>query len=233
MFPFDDVIMDTTKKCYHISLILCGGIIMVARWSAVSGIQRTAGGDGEHGSLHVIVNVPCDSHATGIRYVRPSTDDDEGISQRSCDATEQSCARFFSPCYTRETLRNSYDLHTMPSMDRTCRAKGENILNMFKIFNDGFTTMLKIVQFSYDCLTIFLGFYFLFLSRACPTTGLCESGWTHRGRDKMADFSQTTFSNAFSSMKMLTNWFKFHWNLFPCVHLTKSQHWFRKWLGAD
>ena len=27
--------------------------------------------------------------------------------------------------------------------------------------------------------------------------------WTHQGRDKMADFSQTTFSNAFSSKKML------------------------------
>ena len=27
-------------------------------------------------------------------------------------------------------------------------------------------------------------------------------------------------------------WFKCHWNLFPGVQLTISQHWSRKWLGA-
>ena len=28
-------------------------------------------------------------------------------------------------------------------------------------------------------------------------------------------------------------WFEFHWSLFPRVQLTMSQHWFRKWLGAE
>ena len=43
---------------------------------------------------------------------------------------------------------------------------------------------------------------------------------THWGRDKMADFRQTTFSNVFSWMKMLPYWFKFHWNMFLDVQLT-------------
>ena len=38
---------------------------------------------------------------------------------------------------------------------------------------------------------------------------------------------QTTFLNAFSWMKMTESQFKFHWNLFPGVQLTISQHWFR------
>ena len=28
-------------------------------------------------------------------------------------------------------------------------------------------------------------------------------------------------------------WLKFHWSLFPRVHLTITQHWIRQWLGAD
>ena len=55
---------------------------------------------------------------------------------------------------------------------------------------------------------------------------------THWGWDKMAAISQTTFSNAFSSMKIFESWFKFHWSLFLRVQLTIFQHWFRKWLGA-
>ena len=49
----------------------------------------------------------------------------------------------------------------------------------------------------------------------------------HWGRDKMADISQTTFSNVFSSMKMFEFRLKFHWSLFPRVQLTKFQHCFR------
>ena len=37
---------------------------------------------------------------------------------------------------------------------------------------------------------------------------------THLPLDKMAAFSQTTFSNAFSWMKSFTFWFEFHWNWF-------------------
>ena len=36
-------------------------------------------------------------------------------------------------------------------------------------------------------------------------------GW---GRDEMNDILQTTFSNVFSSMKMLEFRLKFHWSLF-------------------
>ena len=50
---------------------------------------------------------------------------------------------------------------------------------------------------------------------------------THWGRDKMAAISQTTFSNAFSWMKMYIFRLKFHWSLCPRVQLTIFQHWFR------
>ena len=39
--------------------------------------------------------------------------------------------------------------------------------------------------------------------------------------------SQTTFSWAFSWMKMLEFRLQFHWNLFPMVPLTIFHHWFR------
>ena len=50
---------------------------------------------------------------------------------------------------------------------------------------------------------------------------------THWDRDKMAAIFQTTFSNAFSWMKMHEFRLRFHWKLFPRVQLTKFQHWFR------
>ena len=56
---------------------------------------------------------------------------------------------------------------------------------------------------------------------------------THWGQDKMDAISWTTFSNAFSWIKMFEYRLKFHWSLFLRVQLTISQHWFRKWLGAD
>ena len=73
---------------------------------------------------------------------------------------------------------------------------------------------------------------------------ICDSSWqkliyyqlvvdlrsamlTHWGRDKMAAIFQTTFSNAFSWMKMHEFRLRFHWSLFPRVQLTKFQHWFR------
>ena len=56
---------------------------------------------------------------------------------------------------------------------------------------------------------------------------------THWGRDKMADISQTTFSNAFSWMEMHEFRLRFHWSLFLRFQLTIFQHWFRWWLGAD
>ena len=55
---------------------------------------------------------------------------------------------------------------------------------------------------------------------------------THCGQDKMDAISQTSFSTAFSWMKMFEFRLKFHWSLFPRIQLTIFQHWFRKWLGA-
>ena len=48
----------------------------------------------------------------------------------------------------------------------------------------------------------------------------------------MAAIFQTTFSNAFSSVKMYEFRLRFHWGLFRMVQLTIFQHWFRKWLGT-
>ena len=50
---------------------------------------------------------------------------------------------------------------------------------------------------------------------------------------KWLPFWQTTFSIAFSWMKIIEFRFKFHWTLFPGVQLTISQHWNRQWLGAE
>ena len=50
---------------------------------------------------------------------------------------------------------------------------------------------------------------------------------THWGRDKMAAIFQTSFSNAFSWMKMYEFRLKFHWCLFLSVQLAIFQHWFR------
>ena len=50
---------------------------------------------------------------------------------------------------------------------------------------------------------------------------------THWGRNKMAAILQTTFSNAFSWMKMYAFRLKFYWSLFLRVRLTIFQHWFR------
>ena len=56
---------------------------------------------------------------------------------------------------------------------------------------------------------------------------------THWGRDKMDAISQTTFSIAFSWMKIFEYRLKLHWNLFLRVQLTIFQHWFRWWLGVS
>ena len=50
---------------------------------------------------------------------------------------------------------------------------------------------------------------------------------THWGRDKMVAIFQTTFTNAFSWMKIYGFRLRFHWRLFLRVQLTIIQHWFR------
>ena len=51
-------------------------------------------------------------------------------------------------------------------------------------------------------------------------------GLPHWSRDKMAAIFQTTFSNAFSWMKMFKFRLRFHGSLFPRVQLMIFQHWF-------
>ena len=50
---------------------------------------------------------------------------------------------------------------------------------------------------------------------------------THWGRDKIDTILQTTFSNAFSWMKMYEFCLLFRWSLFLSFELTIFQHWFR------
>ena len=49
----------------------------------------------------------------------------------------------------------------------------------------------------------------------------------------MVDIFQTTYSNAFSWMKIYEFQLKFHWSLFLRIQLIIFQHWFRKWLGTN
>ena len=62
---------------------------------------------------------------------------------------------------------------------------------------------------------------------------LCELARALFIMDKMAAISLTIFLNAFSWMKSLVFLFEFHRSLFLKIQLTISQHWFRKWLGAE
>ena len=55
---------------------------------------------------------------------------------------------------------------------------------------------------------------------------------THLLLDEMAVIWQTTFFNAFLSMKSFVFWFKFHWSLFLRIELKISLHWSRWWLHA-
>ena len=57
--------------------------------------------------------------------------------------------------------------------------------------------------------------------------------YTHWGRHKMVAILQAIFSKAYAWMKMIKFRLKFHWNLFPGVQLTISQHWFKEWLVVE
>ena len=56
---------------------------------------------------------------------------------------------------------------------------------------------------------------------------------TNWGPDKIAAISQTTFSNAFSWMKIYEFRLRCQWSSFLRVQLTIFEHWFRWWLGTD
>ena len=61
----------------------------------------------------------------------------------------------------------------------------------------------------------------------CICVSHTTTWYTHWGREKMAVIFQTTFSNAFSSMKIFEFRLKLHWSLFLRVRLTVFHHWFR------
>ena len=67
-------------------------------------------------------------------------------------------------------------------------------------------------------------FYDIFIVTVSSYPRFCLTHW---GRDKMDAILQTTFSNAFSWMKMFEFRFKFNWSVFPRVQLTIFQQWFR------
>ena len=56
---------------------------------------------------------------------------------------------------------------------------------------------------------------------------------TRWGQDKIDTISQTTFSNAFTWMKMNEFALGFDRRLFLRFESTIFHHWFRQWLGAD
>ena len=62
------------------------------------------------------------------------------------------------------------------------------------------------------------------ITLSCPNL---NEGLTHLPLNKMAAILQTTYSSAFSWMKMLEVRLKLYWNLFLMVKLTISQCWFR------
>ena len=65
-------------------------------------------------------------------------------------------------------------------------------------------------------------------NHVCHSGYVCVAGSVNSLRPRQMDaISQTTFSNAFSWMKMFEFRLKFHWSLFPRVQLTIFQQWFR------
>ena len=64
-----------------------------------------------------------------------------------------------------------------------------------------------------------------------PDVLIQVSELTHWHRDKMADISLTTFSNAFSWMTTCEFHLRFHWSLFLWFELMIVQHWFRQCLA--
>ena len=81
------------------------------------------------------------------------------------------------------------------------------------------------IKYTYDNLEEII----FIISSECFATNVIQGpgSLTHWGWEKMAAISQTTFSSAFSWMKMFEFRLKFHWSLFLRAQLSISQHWFR------
>ena len=111
---------------------------------------------------------------------------------------------------------------------------------LWKQFNGSLLlTMENISILSANCADMFYSaIYNKIKSTSDHKSRTCNSSitWQHKffwGRHKMAAIFQTTFSNAFSWVKIYEFRLRFHLSLFPRVHLTICQHWFWYWFGAD
>ena len=60
-----------------------------------------------------------------------------------------------------------------------------------------------------------------------PVISCQDAASIHYGRDKMAAISQTTFSNAFSWLRIIAVWFEFHWNFIWRVPFAIRHNWHR------
>ena len=89
----------------------------------------------------------------------------------------------------------------------------------------------------FHCVDIISSYWFHVIDLPNPhSSGLFQcfpqnmsalQGLTLWGWDKMATSFQTTFSNAFSWMKIYELWLKLNWSLFLMVQLSIFQQWFR------
>ena len=77
------------------------------------------------------------------------------------------------------------------------------------------TKAMNIISGSYDLEYLFIRV----MDIHSANTYISRNGrWlTHWGRDKMDAISQTTYSRAFPSMKVVVFWLNFHWNMFERV----------------
>ena len=76
---------------------------------------------------------------------------------------------------------------------------------------------------------VLMNFIHVFQNCTFQITTIYPRGqWVNTLRPRQMDaISQTTYSSAFSWMKMFEFRLKFHWSLFPRIQLTIFQQWFR------
>ena len=114
-------------------------------------------------------------------------------------------------------LRSKYRSLDLCQGVRLCRYNNEQTTKQTKAINNSYI--------SCKCDTNRAGHFTLDAHASRPVACL-----THWGRDNIDAVSQTTFSSAFSWMKIFKMFefrLKFHCSLFLRVKLTKFQHWFR------
>ena len=149
------------------------------------------------------------------------------ISNQSCVCIDVKTAVYFAMIYQHQVLSDG----RIP-----CRSNWNISLHLiWYILNNAVRDRLdKILSWeSLDSWTTLKEKIRLWAASVVLTDGLALSGvrtsadmLPHWGWDKMADIFQTTFSNAFSWMKMLALCIQFDWSFFLKVQLTILEHWF-------